>query len=593
MSLDTDGDPNHTIYVAARPAIALSVAKGLGPATEVLGVGGMGVVRAALQHSLHREVAVKSIKAEFAHTRASDQLLHEAFVAGLLDHPNVLPVHDIVVDDEGQPHIVMKRVAGEAWSAWAFDEQRVRETFGVSDLLAWNLGVFMQVCNAIAYAHDQGILHRDVKLGNVMIGSFGEVLVLDWGIAVALDARHGGRLPLAQEQTQLAGTPSMMAPEMARCDGPALGPRTDVYLLGAVLHHIVVGKRPHLGKSAKGLVAKIPTSEIRLPDAIARELASIIERAMCNAPSGRHKSVLALKADIQRFLDRRGSLRATRAALSKVEQLNVEVSSEQADRRDVYRHFERARFGLEYALAEWPDNGLAKAGLDDARTIVARWELREGRTEAAAALVESMGSPPADVVDAVQKERAGQSERDEELRKLVTYRDPKLGRRTRVAMVGILGLAWVFGPVLFRGTFPVMGWAQMVTGSLTMLGLVLLVGYVARRRLAQTRLNRASWIATLAAPIAQLVFDASAMALNMNPGSILTLRPALLFVVVLMYTLTSLRRAWPAPILYAAAAVASGLWPEWSTLALTIASVGFLVVLARLWWYQEFVEPTA
>ena len=168
-----EGDPSDTVRPEAAPTSPQIRATGLSDTGEELGRGGMGVVRAAIQRSLGRQVAVKAPMAEDPPAHVVRALLQEAFVTGILDHPNVLPIHDVVFDARGRPQIVMKRVEGQPWAALARKPAEILASFGAADPLEWNLGVFLQVCNAVAYAHDRGILHRDLKLDNVMIGRFG------------------------------------------------------------------------------------------------------------------------------------------------------------------------------------------------------------------------------------------------------------------------------------------------------------------------------------------------------------------------------------------------------------------------------------
>ena len=200
---------------------------------DVLGEGGMGVVRSAEQVALGRIVAVKTLKPGRRDPASALDLLREAWVTGAIEHPNVVPVHYLDVEADGSPLLVLKRIEGVEWSALLGDAAEVERRFGATDLLAWNLGILMQVLNAVRFAHHRGVIHRDLKPANVMIGDFGEVYLLDWGIAVSLRDDGTGRFLLASKATEIAGTPCYMAPEMlGRESGPPLSERTDVYLAG-------------------------------------------------------------------------------------------------------------------------------------------------------------------------------------------------------------------------------------------------------------------------------------------------------------------------------------------------------------------------
>ncbi len=179
---------------------------------DVLGEGGMGIVRLGTQRSLERAVALKSLKDGLETPNARLKLLREAWITGKLEHPNIVPVHDLGIDERGEPRIVLKRIEGASWDTLAKDAAEVKRLFDASDLVEWNLRVLLEVARALHFAHVRGIVHRDLKPENVMIGSFGEVYVVDWGLAVALEDDGSGRFPLALDATELAGTPSYMAP---------------------------------------------------------------------------------------------------------------------------------------------------------------------------------------------------------------------------------------------------------------------------------------------------------------------------------------------------------------------------------------------
>ena len=215
-----------------------------------LGRGGMGVVYLARDTALDREVALKVVDRVHAGGR-------EARVLARLEHPGIVPVHDFGELPDGRAFYAMKRVRGDRLDRWLAAGRDVAE----------RLAVFLRVCDAVAFAHAHGVVHRDLKPENVMVGEFGEVLVLDWGIAQVPDAA-GGRAG-----DTIAGTPDYMAPEQARGDADA-DHRADVYALGGVLQ--AMSDRP--------------------------ALAAIASKARARLPAERYQSVAALAADVQRFL---------------------------------------------------------------------------------------------------------------------------------------------------------------------------------------------------------------------------------------------------------------------------------------------------
>jgi hypothetical protein len=215
---------------------------------SVLGRGGMGVVYLAHDSVLDREVALKIVE------RPEDQA-NEARILARLEHPGIVPVHDVGELPDGRLFYAMKRVRGDRLDRWMAERRDLPEC----------LGVFLRVCDAVAFAHAHGVIHRDLKPENVMVGEFGEVLVLDWGIAHEMQN--------ADCQTPMAGTSHYMAPEQARGDA-TIDQRADVYALGAVLESI---------------------ADVMPVLAIAR-------KARSADVDGRYSSVQALAADVRRYL---------------------------------------------------------------------------------------------------------------------------------------------------------------------------------------------------------------------------------------------------------------------------------------------------
>jgi serine/threonine protein kinase len=162
------------------------------PAQEIeilrtLGEGGMGQVFLARQHSLDRQVAVKAIKPSQVGEYAQLAMLHEARIAGALEHPNVVPIHSLSQDADGLPLLVMKRIDGTSWKDLLKNPRHPYWLKEPQERLQQNIEILMQVCNALHFAHTKGVLHRDIKPENVMLGNFGEIYLLDWGIAVHLE----------------------------------------------------------------------------------------------------------------------------------------------------------------------------------------------------------------------------------------------------------------------------------------------------------------------------------------------------------------------------------------------------------------------
>jgi len=275
---------------------------------ELLGRGGMGEVVVAFDDQIGREVAIKRIRSDDPSAEELARFVREARVQGRLEHPAVVPVHDLAVDRDGKPFFVMKRVQGTVMSALLRD--------GADDAVVRRrlLRAFADVCLAIELAHSKGVIHRDLKPSNVMLGDFGEVYVLDWGIARAVTepddsgtiARPSQRdLKLDTGDTQagtVLGTLGYMAPEQLA--GERAGPAADIYALGCILYEIVAGHPLHRDHRPLSSVA-MPTVDSR-PSAANTDAPPELD-AICVAstqldPAAR-PSARKLGEAIQAFLD--------------------------------------------------------------------------------------------------------------------------------------------------------------------------------------------------------------------------------------------------------------------------------------------------
>lgn len=534
-----------------------------------LGQGGMGVVHLATQSTLGRHVAVKTLHAEQADVNATIRLLREAWVTGALEHPNIIPVYDIGVDDHGAPVIVMKRVEGRVWSELMTDEAELLRLLGAPDPIEANLRVLLAVCNAVHFAHSKGILHRDIKPDNVMIGAFGEVYVLDWGLAVSLQDDPSGRLPSASQATELAGTPSYMAPEMLLGQPGALSPRTDVYLLGAVLYEIFAGRPPHRGDNYQALIASVLISSPAFDERFPEEARALCERALHREPSLRFEDAEELRLTIEEFLRHRGSSRLALDAQQSLDVLLRTLSDAPAgEERNlaVFNLLGECRFGYRAALSAWAGNEAARRGLDRALLAVAEHELNEGDPHAASLLLREVSSPPAALLAKVEQAERARAEEDERRRQRDQDHDASIGTRTRSALGALFGLVWT-------GT-PLAAWAGAVgdgtpthaanIGSsvgLIVIGALLWVW--ARDSLSKTRLNR-GLVGSVAAHFgAQLMLSVGAYWTGMPPAQGLLL-------LILLWALTlSLLAIWA---------------ERWFALCALLASASFFMGVAKPSW---------
>ncbi len=351
-----------------------------------LGSGSFGVVYQAEQIPLERTVALKMLKArgkaeeglseetkaKIKSQRVKDrnEFLREAQFTGKLEHPNIVPVHDIglVATKSGagnRPFYVMKEIKGDSW-----------QTKIKLNTRGENLEILRRVAEAIDYAHDKQILHCDLKPENVMLGEFGEVLVVDWGQAVDLSRR---------ETYRPGGSPAYISPEMAKywCDAylddvenslaaKDVGVQSDVYLLGAMLFELITAKPPHYG--LKGETAhdvmrsainnRIVDHEKWLDD----ELMQIARHALRIDPSVSYETVAEFQDALKSYETRRISIELRDRAMRLLDE---------AKEKNDYDAYGKARFGFEESLEKWEENDLARTGLSDARLSCAELALQD------------------------------------------------------------------------------------------------------------------------------------------------------------------------------------------------------------------------
>jgi serine/threonine protein kinase len=404
-----------------------------------LGEGGMGVVWLARQRTLAREVAVKRLKHAGDTVAATSALLAEARATGAIEHPSVVPVHALGADESGAPLLVMKRIEGHslealvkdrAHPAWPALERRHGDRLGaIVEILA-------RVADALELAHARGVIHRDVKPENVMIGSFGEVYLVDWGVALRLDALTAADRSCAC----IVGTPSFMAPEMASGMAPEMDARTDVYLLGATLHAAITARPRHEGQTiTEVLLASLLSRPKSYPPEL-EELGALANRATSPNKSARPPSAAAFREALADFVRHRGSMRLVREAEERLAPLDG-ASAERLASADALRALTECRFALTQALREWRDNADARASLDRTLDKLIEAELHRRSPEVAAALLAERSKPAPDVASRIEVARAAvlESRRLEELaRREERERDPRKTARQRASIAAAL-----------------------------------------------------------------------------------------------------------------------------------------------------------
>ncbi len=293
--------------------------------------GGMGQVDVAFDQVLQRPLAVKTLlesaREQPILVRA---FIREAQITGQLDHPNIVPVHDLAFSPEGRLYFSMKLVEGDTLStlldSYAQEHQHIDFVY---DQLLTLLEIVVKVCDALSFAHTHGVIHCDIKAQNIMVGDFGQVYLMDWGFAQLLRPRPAGpdedpvpqhdvrrvedplpRLPESATSGFVFGTPGYMSPEQARGETDLLDERSDIFSMGALLYQILAGDVPYRAKSAgetvllaqKGNFPPLKEQSVGGYSLRPRELVRIVYRAMSQKPEDRYPSIEAMKADLVQFL---------------------------------------------------------------------------------------------------------------------------------------------------------------------------------------------------------------------------------------------------------------------------------------------------
>lgn len=273
-----------------------------------IAVGGMATVYLANDSSLDRNVALKVLTLPDAGSDLAPRMMREAKIVAQLEHPGIVPIHDVGTLPDGRVFYTMKFVQGQTL------DQQVATIANMND----RLRLFLRICDAVAFAHSRGVLHRDLKPSNIMVGAFGEALVMDWGVAASVrqvKPEAGGSAPSTHnvkpdpvtQDGVVVGTPGYMSPEQARGDRDAINQHSDIYGLGAVLYFILTGQSPIPEKSVPIAIDRAIRGEIAPPRSlngdIPRTLEAICLKALALIPSSRYSSVDALSRDVGSYLD--------------------------------------------------------------------------------------------------------------------------------------------------------------------------------------------------------------------------------------------------------------------------------------------------
>jgi eukaryotic-like serine/threonine-protein kinase len=409
---------------------------------ETLGEGGMGRVLSARQKALQRSVAVKFPKSTAADVTG---LIREAIVMGRLEHPSIVPVHALARTTEGLPFFTMKRVEGTPWS----------EAIERGGSLVEHLEVLLRVCDAVAFAHSRGVIHRDIKPSNVLLGAYGEVYLVDWGLAASLEPDTV--LPHVR-QLGMGGTPGYLAPEMVT-GGDGLGTWSDVFLLGATLYHVLEGRPPYDADSAPeaiALAAKALPAELNA--SLPGELAAICRKAMQPDVKQRFESAQAFKAALTSYLRHREVLELNAAAMERLAELERAVGASGDKQRSVHGMslqplYTECRFNFAQVRRLWPELAAAREGQYRATTLMVQHELLRGSPRAARLMLAELEDPPAPLIallEAAERKEAAAATHAAELEVQAKERSPDAAIRGRALYASSIGVLIVLASALIQ-----------------------------------------------------------------------------------------------------------------------------------------------
>ncbi len=400
-----------------------------------LGEGGMGAVFLANQTSLNRNVALKVIKPlsekqsqrlkksgrfETAQQSRQGQFLTEAVITGDLEHPNIVPIYDVAASQDGTVFYAMKCVVGTPWS------EVIRQK-SLND----NLDILLKVSDGMAFAHSRGIVHRDLKPENVMLGEFGVVLVMDWGLA--LTTEKFPKNDSIRRASSLGGSPAYMAPELAIGPINRIGPAADIYLLGAILFEMIVGRPPHSGTNVSQCLKSAASNKIDVPEKHRGELMEIALKAMATRPEDRYASVEEFQSAIRNYLEHAESIGL--AARAKGDLAKARGTQQYSD-------FARSMFGFEEALELWSGNETARMGLAESQLAYAELALEKADYDLGLSLLDREDPAHAPIIKRLEE---AQSERDSRQNRLAWMKRIAAALLVVIFVGGGTALAYING----------------------------------------------------------------------------------------------------------------------------------------------------
>jgi serine/threonine-protein kinase len=449
-------------------------------AGSVIGTGGNGEVLAARQVSLERTIAVKRPLRELRSRSKVDELLREAKVTGYLEHPNIPPIHFVGEGDDAEDLIIgLKHIEGSEFLSELSKGDR-------SENLDDALDVLTSACDAVGYAHDLGVLHLDLKPANVMIGKYGEVYVLDWGLALAFRDDVPDTIPRFVATGRFCGTPAYGAPETVADQPPS--PATDVYQLGGMLYRILTGWPPNWGATTyEVLEAAYKGSKREFGPWVSAGLAAICTKALARNPGERYSDANEFRRALASYRRNVREFEAFERAKACVEELEYLLQS-QHEPSEVYRSYGAARLAfIEYARLD-TDGDAVPMRAKAVRSML-NWELERENAGGAELLLEELPGEDFNARRAIDEIKERQRSDQRELAYHRKENDPNQGRWPRFFFWMSIGfIIFLTEAIPFALDVPVE--PQRVLGGHTAFLLLLAVVTLALRKKLNTRTNR-------------------------------------------------------------------------------------------------------
>ncbi len=377
--------------------------------SALVGKGGFGEVWQGVQVNLDRVVAIKRLRAdkiaEASHNNPTARAYlehtfrHEALMTANLDHPNIMPMHDLGLDNNGLPQMAMKYSRGVTWKD-VIDKDI--QTYPASELLAKHVPILVQVAQAVTFAHARGVLHRDLKPAQVIVGEFGEVLLADWGLAIVYDfekffdtekVTDKDFFSTPETANNPAGTPTFMAPEQTEKNAQNVGPWTDIYLLGGTLYYLLTGRAPHEAESTREAYLKAHLGMVTPPEQVVKyrdvpgELSKLAMKALEPEAKDRIDSAQEFLEELKGYLS--GATRR-RESLQITEMVGFELERAEGD----YQTYSECMYDLSRASFLWGENPVVPDLMQLCRAEWARAALKNDDLVLARIQVDSLTKGP-------------------------------------------------------------------------------------------------------------------------------------------------------------------------------------------------------